>query len=239
MSKKTGSRTPIPPEITVKDDRDHTLVSRHPSFATVGFFATYGGSQDLFGANVKVTNTIKLVVSRAHMETGTVDRVYEDDTILELEMTEASFTQAITQFNRGTGTPATLRQGPDEDVRPVVYPQVVYPSVDERIKSKSDKRIETEMRNIRAALAEVSAISTAEGSVSKKSLQSAVRNLEALMSNLPGNLNYYRDQLREDTDTFLAEAKMELHASASLLLGEGRQSSVILEDKREDDADKA
>jgi hypothetical protein len=163
-----------------------------------------------------------------------VDRVQQDEVILELEMTEASFTQAITQFNRGTGTPATLRQGPDVDVVPVIYPEVVYPSVDERIKTKGDKRVERELAHIMAALAEVSEVAKTNGSVPKRAMQDAVRKLEIAMQNLPGNLAYYKDLLREDADSFLNEAKMELHASAALLASDARAPTLSIDAVTED-----
>ena len=236
MTTKTGSRAPVAPEQSRDEQRHDVLISRHPSFATVGFFSMQGSSGlDLFGANVRVANTIRMRVSRAHMESGTVDRVCEDDTILELELSESQFTQAITQFNRGTGTAATLRQAPDLDVRPVVYPQIASATVEERLKTNADRRLERELAKIVEAVSAVTEIANADGSVSKKALQSAVRTLGYAVGNLPGNFDYYKKVMREDVDAFLDEAKMELHASANLLLAEGRAPSVVIEDLSKED----
>jgi hypothetical protein len=229
--KKTGSRTPIQPEITTFEDHETAFVSRHPSFATVGFFAMHGGATDLFGANVRLANTIRMKVCRAHMETRTVDRVHEDDIILELEMSESQFTQAITQFNRGTGTPVTLRQAPDEDVNPVVYPQVAPIDVEEKLKSAGDRRVEAELKNLTESFAELRALTEADGGISKKALQGAVKSLGAAIGNLPGNLDYYKKLLREDADRILDEGKMELHAAAKLLAYEGRPPTLIFDEK--------
>lgn len=235
--KKTGSRTPIPPEVTTYEEhRETVVVSRHPSFATVGFFAMHGGNDaiDLFGANVRLHNSIRMKVCRAHMETRTVDRVYEDDIILELELSESQFTQAITQFNRGTGTPVTLRQAPDEDVKPVVYPQVARVDVEEKLKAAGDRRVEAELKKLTETFAAVRALAEADGSISKKALQSAVKSLGAAIGNLPGNLDYYKKLLREDADRILEEGKMELHAAASLLISQGIPSALLLEEKSAD-----
>jgi hypothetical protein len=229
--KKTGSRTPIQPEITTFEDHETAFVSRHPSFATVGFFAMHGGATDLFGANVRLANTIRMKVCRAHMETRTVDRVHEDDIILELEMSESQFTQAITQFNRGTGTPVTLRQAPDEDVKPVVYPQVAPTDVEEKLKSAGDRRVEAELKKLTETFAALRALTEADGGISKKALQGAVKSLGAAIGNLPGNLDYYKKLLREDADRILAEGKMELHAAASLLVSKGRPPALIFDEK--------
>ncbi len=230
--KKTGSRHPIAPEVTASDDRDGVVISRHPSFATVGFFAMHGsGGSDLFGANVRVANTIRMRICRAHMETGTVDRVHEDETILELELSESTFTQAITQFNRGTGSPATLRQAPDIGIAPVVYPQIARVDVEERLKNKGDHRVETEIKKIMEAFEVVRSLAEADGSVSKKALQGAVKSLGYAMDNLPGNLDYFRKLLREDADRLLDEAKLELHASASLIATEGAPPLKLFDDR--------
>jgi hypothetical protein len=231
--KKTGSRTPIPPEVTTYEDHDTVVVSRHPSFATVGFFAMHGGNDatDLFGANVRLQNTIRMKVCRAHMETRTVDRVHEDDIILELELSESQFTQAITQFNRGTGTPATLRQAPDEDVMPVVYPQVARVDVEEKLKAAGDRRVEAELKKLTETFAAVRALAEADGGISKKALQSAVKSLGAAIGNLPRNLDYYKKLLREDADRILEEGKLELHAAASLLISEGISPALLLDEK--------
>jgi hypothetical protein len=230
--KKTGSRHPIAPEVTVSDEREGTVVSRHPSFATLGFFAMQGsGATDLFGANLRLANTIRMRVCRAHMETGTVDRFCEDETILELELSESTFTQAITQFNRGSGSPVTLRQAMDIGVAPVVYPQIAKVDVEERIKSKGDRRVEGEIKKIMAAFDAVRSLAEADGGVSKKALQGAVKSLGYAMGNLPGNLDYYKKLLREDADRLLSEAKLELHASASLLANEGAPPLKLFDDR--------
>ena len=230
--KKTGSRHPIAPEVTASDDREGVVVSRHPSFATVGFFAMHGsGGTDLFGANVRPANTIRMRVCRAHMETGTVDRVHEDGTILELELSESQFTQAITAFNRGTGTPATLRQAMDIGITPVVYPQIARVDVEERLKSKGDHRVEAEIKMIMEAFEVVRSLAEADGSVSKKALQGAVKSLGHAMGNLPGNLDYYKKLLREDANRLLDEAKLELHASASLIAAEGAPPLKLFDDR--------
>lgn len=227
--KLTGNRKPIAPEVTLKDER--TRVTRHPSFATLGFTSVQGGGAcDLFGADVRVTNTIRMRIDRAHMETETVDRVYDDAPIIEIEMTEAQFTQAITQFNRGTGTPVTLCVAPDLDVVPVPYPQISALDVEQRMKKRGDERIEAELARIRKAFEAVVAISEADGSVSKKALQGAVKTLGHVIGNLPGNLDYYKELLREDVDKFMTDAKIELHASANRLLSEGGRHSLRLDD---------
>jgi hypothetical protein len=232
MTTKTGNRAAIVPEVVKHEDKTET---RHPAYATLAFFSTQGSTGcDLFGANVRVANVIRGRISRAHMVSGTVDRVSEDDTILEFELTESQFTQAITQFNRGTGTPITLRQAPDIGVYPVVYPQIAAPTVDERLKANIDRRVAQELEAINKAVKDLGAIVNAEGSVSKKALQAAVRHLDIVLGTLPGNMDYYRTVMAEDVDKFLHEAKMELHASANLLLAEGAPPALILEDRQED-----
>ncbi|MCS4088819.1 hypothetical protein [Rhizobium sp. BK176] len=232
--KKTGSRTPIPPEVTTHEDHgENVFVSRHPAFATVGFYAMHGGNgaTDLFGANVRLQNTIRMKICRAHMETRTVDRIYEDDVILELELSESQFTQAITQFNRGTGTPVTLRQAPDVDVVPVVYPQVAHVDVEKRLKEAGDRRVEAELKKLTETFNAVRALAEADGSVSKKSLQAAVKSLGFAIGNLPGNLDYYKKLLREDADRILEEGKLELHAAASLLISQGISPTLLIDEK--------
>lgn len=230
--KLTGSRSPIPAEVTVQDGLETGHVSRHPAYATVGFYHLNGGSgaTDLFGANIRSHSTIRMKVSRAHMVTKTVERVSEDETILELEMTQAQFTQAITQFNSGTGTPVTLRQAPDLDVKPVVYPQIARMDVEEKVKSAGDKRVDEEIKRVIEAFAKVQALAEADGSISKKSMQAAVHRLGALMQNLPVNLEYFKELLREDAGKVLHEGKLELHAAASLIASEGGRPLMIERD---------
>jgi hypothetical protein len=227
--KLTGNRKPIAPEVEVKDE--NVRVTRHPSFATLGFNTVHGGGgSDLFGANVRVSNTIRMRIERAHLERGSVDRVYDDGLIVEVEMTEAQFTQAITSFGRGTGTPVTLCMAPDVDVAPVPYPQISEIDVEERMKKRGDERVEAELVKIKAAFEAVLALSQADGSVSKKALQGAVKSLGHSLSNLPGNLDYYKELLREDVEKFMTDAKIELHASANRLLSEGGRHPLRIDD---------
>lgn len=230
-SRVTGSRNPIKPDIEVKDDRDQTRVTRHPAFGTMSFYAVNGEHKgDLFGANVRVSNSIRMRVSRAHMTSVTVDRYDEDDLILEVEMTEAQFTQAITHLNRGSGTPVTIVQAPDEGTPALNYPQISPVDIEEKFKGNGDRRLENELERIMTAFKAVKDVALADGGVSKKALKEAVHTLEAVIGNVPRNFEYYREVMHEDVDKFIREAKRELHASANLLTSDPRRQILMLDD---------
>ena len=81
----------------------------HPSYGVISFSRTYGGEKNLFGSSIKHQNTIRMKVSHAKLERRlNEDHVYEKDKIIEVEMSEAQFAQAITSLNSAAGVPVTL-----------------------------------------------------------------------------------------------------------------------------------
>jgi hypothetical protein len=207
-------------------------VLRHPAFATIGFSSMHGNTQDLFGANVRASDTIMVRINRAHMESGAVDRVYDDGPIVEAEMTQAQFAQAISQFNRGSGTPVTLRLAPPAEAPIAVYPAIAPVDIVERLKTKGDDRVEAELKKITEAFEQVRAICDGDGTVPKKQLKEAVRHLGILFENLPRNLRYYGDLLREDVDKLVNEAQMQLHAEALRIEGDRAARQLFLATSR-------
>lgn len=199
-------------------DRDGKQTLTHPAFATVSFTnAHYANGVDLFGANVRAQDTVIIRAHTASMSRGTVDRVHPEKVFLEMEMTTAQFAQAITHMNTSSGVAATIRYASSADAPLESYPLLDPLDVEENMKARTDVRIESQIKEIMESMVRLKELASADGSVSKKALKEAVHDIDVRMRNLPGNLQYYGDLLKDDTERFLHEAKMNLHAAAQRL----------------------
>ncbi len=203
------------PEIS-KNERTDELEARHPAFAVVSFHNNhYGQGADLFGANVRAHEVVTMRVQTAYMTLGTTERVYADKMLLEVQMSLPQFAQAITQMNHSDGVAATLRVGPDDVKRLQYYPQIERIDVEEQMKSRTDRRVEKEIAEITQSFERLKSIAAADGTISKKALKEAIHEMDMRMNNLPKNLRFYGDLLKEDTENLINEAKMDLHATAT------------------------
>lgn len=83
----------------------------HESYGMIGISHISGGSRPLFGSAIKHDRTIKLVIRQADVERHLKQEWYHgQNTIVEIELSAAQFTQFITNPNCGDGVPCTIKQ---------------------------------------------------------------------------------------------------------------------------------
>lgn len=83
----------------------------HPSYGLVQFSRiNRGGSTPLFGSSIEHSQTIVLRIKQATLERGLHhDWYYDRGEIIEVEMSQSQFAEAITSMNMGSGVPVTIR----------------------------------------------------------------------------------------------------------------------------------
>lgn len=218
MAFENTRRAPVKPTVTENAEygRDSREI-RHPAFATMSCVTRQGGSFDLFGANIRPNAVIAVKISRAYMKDDGRERVHEESVLCEVELSHAQFAEFLTSPGRGTGVPVTIRMAPEEGSKVVPYPMIAPEDKIEKMKDAGDARVEAEMKRIREGFAQLSAIVEADGTISKTKAKDALRGLGAAIGNLPGNLEFFKDQLREEVDGLVHEAKMQIHAAAAMV----------------------
>ena len=83
---------------------------KHPSYGMLGFSRRQGSKTNLFGSSIQHQNTISMTLRQGEMHRGlNTDWFFGGDVIVEVEMSQAQFAEAITSMNMGSGVPVTIR----------------------------------------------------------------------------------------------------------------------------------
>ena len=184
----------------VKEDSVTGDAFKHPSFGTISFSPTQGGSQALFGSSIKHNNAILLRISHAekHISNAT-EHVFSRGTIVEAYMSPTQFADAITGHGSGGEAPITL-QFTEKDGR------IDQPSFE-------NKRLLFEKEFFQRANAIVEQINeTIEKAKDKKIPRWLVHDMEVTKGWLKSNIPYLAEQFAEQMNKTVTEAKAEVEA---------------------------
>lgn len=83
----------------------------HPSYGMISFNReSCSPATSLFGSSIKHGNAIRMILFHAEIERGlNKDWFYAKGRIVEIEMSQSQFADAITSLNIGEGVPCTIR----------------------------------------------------------------------------------------------------------------------------------
>ena len=95
----------------LESPEDAMNIKNHESYGMIGLSRGHiSGGVSLFGSSIKHSEVITLKISK-----GEVNRSYNRDSfssraeIIEIDLSQSQFSELITSFNRGDGTPCTLK----------------------------------------------------------------------------------------------------------------------------------
>lgn len=184
----------------VKEDPITGDAFKHPSFGTISFTRTQGGSQALFGSSIKHNNAILVRISHAEKHLNNAQEyVFSRGTIIEAYMSPTQFADAITGHGSGGESPITL-QFTERDGK------IDQPSFE-------NKRLQFEKEFFQRADEIVKQINgTIEKAKDKKAPQWLVHDMEVTKSWLKSNIPYLAEQFAEQMDKTVTEAKAEVEA---------------------------
>ena len=192
--------------VMVKSDPVHGEDFKHPSFGTISFTRTHGGSQALFGSSIKHNNAILLRISHAEKRISNAhDYIYSKGVIVEAYLSPTQFADAITGHGSGGEAPITL-QFTEKDGN------IDQPSFE-------NKRLQFEKEFFKTADAIVKQINeTIEKAKDKKAPQWLVHDMEVTKSWLKSNIPYLAEQFAKQMDKTVTEAKAEVEAYVTGLI---------------------
>jgi hypothetical protein len=195
----------------------------HESYGLFSFQRTHGpGAMHLFGSHVEYHPvTIQLEIRRAERRFSkdlSSDHIYGREHLLEVEMSAAQFTDAITLMNHGNGIPCTIRY-----VNGVQMEDV--PS-----DHRSEQRMIVEgfhekMKDVRASVDRE--LKVLKEILDKKSIGKEDRNkiswlFENVTRQFSNNAAFTMTKFNEATEKLKTEAKKEVEAyMQSILVGAG------------------
>lgn len=203
---------------------DTQVQESHESFGMLSFHRGSGGrgATHLFGSHVEYHPvTIRLEVKRAVRSFSkdlSYDSIYARETLIEVELSAAQFTDSITLMNHGDGIPCTLRY----------VGGVQMEDVPDDHRSEQHKIVEgfkEQMSAVReSAKPQLEKLQTilAKKAIGKKDREEIAWLFEKLTRNFSDNAAFTMSQFNEATSKLETEAKKEVEAYAqSILVGAG------------------
>lgn len=191
---------------------DDEKTSKHPSYGMVQFSRVSGGKRQLFGSTMtEHSNTIFLRVAQGVREFRLKeDRYYtgRKDSIIEVEMSAAQFTELITTMNIGSGVPCTIRalnntrvEGPPDEGTEMDRVREDFAEDLKNISSKLD-----------GAKDELAAI-LAKKSIGKGDKVAISKIVSRMFMHFEDNVPFVQEQFQRATDRSVAAAKTEIDAT--------------------------
>lgn len=190
----------------VKSDPRFGEDYKHPSFGTISFINTSGGSHALFGSSIKHNNAIRLVISHAEKHrTNAQDYVFSRGVIVEAYMSATQFAEAISGFGSGREAPITL-QFTEQDG-----------SIDQPVLENKREQFELEFKERANGLVQ-RINSTIEKAKDKKVPKWVVDEMDLFKDWLKSNIPYLAEQFSEQMDQTVVEAKAEVESFLTSLV---------------------
>lgn len=187
-------------------------VYEHPAYGTVGISITTGGDSILFGSDVTHNSRVSLKISRAKLARNlSNDWVHSDSTaIIEVDMSHHQFAEMITNPNRGSGTPCTIRYENGHMVPGIERIENANDLFKREITASARKSAE----RIDHALDQIGNM-IESGNISKAKLRELHRMAKDASKGFGGNVGFVVEQGVEALEKAATSVKMDIEASVN------------------------
>ena len=205
-----GGSNRVMPDGETRKDRDGWTYNSHPSYALISFNReTSSKGTALFGSSIKHRNPIRLVISHADVSRGLNNDWYHDrGRIVEIEMSQSQFAEAITSFGYGVGVPCTL-VFTERDGR---IPQSNYISKTEQFSNEFQEQISGVESKLSDCLKEVREIFETKKNLNKSDRERILSILSKAKADVSNNAAFVYDSFAEQMDKTVKEAKGEIES---------------------------
>lgn len=201
---------------------------RHESYGLLSFSrASSGAAVPLFGSSIKHRNTIILRISNASLSRElNTDHALAKDMILEAELSQSQFAEAITSLNFGQGVPITLRYTKEKGyIEPCPYKDKRQEFEEDFATCQAEsKQYYDEFSSYLTKLLEE------KKSIGKNDREEIIKQLSVLKGKLFDNQEFVYRQFNEQMDKTVREAKGEIEAFVQNKMNEIATSSLADKD---------
>jgi hypothetical protein len=173
-------------------------------------FSRVQGHVDLFGSDIKTGHFIDLRVSTAY-ETRDFHqtRIYADEEILSLSLSNNQFVELITQMNIGRGTPCTLNSFRGATVEP-------YKALDKRLHEEFSEEVTTDLKhNLELINNAISRMSKETPPLNKTKFTSYMNELQLYLERLVSYPEFAIERFQETLDKLELHTKIEVETFIS------------------------
>jgi hypothetical protein len=184
---------------------DETI--QHESFGLISLNRFSGGARPLFGSSIQHKQCVQLTISQAEVHRSlNRDSYYDTVEIIEVEMSQTQFAEAITTLNHGGGVPCTIKRIKG---RTIASPPIVNER--QRIQDEFERDCKEIAHDLDASIRRVSEI-LAKPSISKADRKLITDALSTAKMRLANNLPFVHGQFDEAMDKTVTQAKGEIEA---------------------------
>lgn len=182
----------------------------HPSYGLISFSrVSCNPPMALFGSSIKHSNPIRMVIYHAEQSRNiNHDWHYSDGRIVEIEMSQSQFADAITSLNMGDGVPCTIRFTEMDGY----MPECKFTSKIEQYKREFSTQLSDTEIQLSKGIETVQEIFDTKKSLSKADKETILNILQAAKREVGCNAEYVLDSFTEQMDKTVKEAKGEIES---------------------------
>jgi ElaB/YqjD/DUF883 family membrane-anchored ribosome-binding protein len=187
---------------------DDMNISNHESYGMISLTKSQSSrAVNLFGSSIKHSELITLRINRGEVKRNLNSDWYSSrEGIVEVHMSHSQFAELITTFNRGEGTPCTLKYVSGKKMEEPHFVSKVQ-QVSNEFRNKM-VNLTTKLKNMMENTDEILDKKT----VSKGDRDILKNEMRSLMQEIQSNLPFMADQFSEQMDKTVSEAKAEIEA---------------------------
>lgn len=205
-----GGTGDIHPEVIEEPTRHNSVCSRHPSYGLISFDRIQCSQpQTLFGSSIRHRNPIRINISHAEIDRHiNHDWYHAKGKILELEMSQSQFADAITSFGQGDGVPCTIffteRDGQ--------IPECNFVNKADQFTAEFSDQMEETKTTIANCIKNVRTLFETKKTLTKNDKAEILNTLHKIQLNIGSNANYALDCFNEQMEATVKEAKGEIES---------------------------
>lgn len=218
-----------------KDDK----ILHHDAFGKIRLSrSSHGGGKTLFGSELKHNHVVSVTITRASSERAYHhNRVQEEETIVEFDMSEAQWSHMVSSSADYSGTPITLDRAPPRGTKVEEMPNLDLEDFAKTFDLEIKAKTKAYVADITELVNKLKVMATAGGAISKNEFKAITREMDIKLQNLPSNMGFIQEMLEEGVDKIVTDAKIEIEATINTIahdlgMEQLRQMAPRLEDDR-------
>lgn len=185
------------------------IKTNHPSYGMLEFNRRRSSVKPLFGSSIEHRDIISMTVRHASIiRELNEDWIHGKKTIVEVEMSQSQFAEAITSMNIGSGVPVTIRMTENDGI----IPDCEFISKRQQFANEFKQEVDDIMSNSQNLIQQVKELFAQKKPLTKKEKECILSCLNKLNQDIGSNIAYITNQFNEQMNKTVTEAKGEIES---------------------------
>lgn len=183
------------------------IKSKHKSYGQLQIARVSGGSRDLFASSIKHRDTVMLRIYNTELIRNLNSDWYHNSggALIEIEMSQTQFAEAITSMNSGSGTPVTIRSIAGETIDDCPPNNKIQEFDDE-----FSKHLEGISDNLNKLVFNAEKILSQKKAPNKSEKETILKEINKLKQEWGSNIDFINKMFSEQMDRTVLESKGEV-----------------------------